>query len=484
MQAAPSTPQRVATEPSPSRPAEPAAQPAAPPPSYLQRVFGRVRSKGEELLNETILNLRSTEPWERYRAPDLRLPATYPARVDTPATNVPRSVSGIAYTTNHDVFTDGDMAVANRPGVAVRTAELLRRPNWPEIIRNDLSVGTARPGDPLRIFVPGLNTDIATAEERLHISAEQTGTSLALMANGATIDLQPIHLTLPGGRVLDIPSRNREWLQAALQRIGVDFSGWDSWVRSQPKDAQGRIAFPAGSRNYFSAQDLRNAIVALYEVSSPNRRITDSVQRLLIAFINNDNAPPLELWGYSEGTMVLGRAFEDLEARYLAEGMRGVGPHERTRRLRELRNRFERRMNEVTVLCIGPAYGEFRTPVRRVDFYAAHQYDQVPRFAGSPRMSAIFRAADNVSAFHQNHDALIPFECPWDNFDSHNFFAAGGSALKLFFEMNNTTTIRGLYEAESNGRLRSPTLEQVNARIRRDGAERYLWNTGLPGMRR
>lgn len=460
----------VATEPSTSRQTVPATAPE-PVPRY-QQVLGRVRRKLDEFVDDTRASLLSTPDWERYRLPPRDLPASYPAEVRTPVrTGVPASVSDIAYRANHDIFTDGDLAVPNQPGVAVPMADLLRRRNWPEIVRNDLSVGTGQPNDPVRFFIPGLNTDMKTAEARLHVAAAQTDTALALIANGSTWDLPSMKI---GG--IEIPSRNREWLQAGLQRIGVDFSGWDSWVRSQQKDAQGRIAVPPGSSNWLSLAAARDFITTAYEVSDPNRRLVDSIQRMLIAFIDKKDAPPMELWAYSEGTLALGLAFETLQTRYLAQKMRGVSPYERNNKLREYRNEFERRLQSLTVLCIGPAYAEFKAPVPRVDFYSAQNFDKVTRFAGSPRVSQIFRRLQDTTFFTQHNDVYIPFQQPYTGFDSHNFYAVGGSALKLYFEQNGTRTVRGLYDAEHAGTLRAPSLEQVVERARRDGAAANLWD--------
>ena len=61
-----------------------------------------------------------------------------------------------------------------------------------------------------------------------------------------------------------------------------------------------------GSGQWLDPTEVRGLRTALNELSDANKQLIENVQRLLIAHIDRDDVSPLELWGYSEGTIVLG----------------------------------------------------------------------------------------------------------------------------------------------------------------------------------
>ncbi len=465
----------------------PSAVAASPPPmapSRLERWGARLLRTSNRVFEQMLETLEAREPWERYRPRSTALPPTFPTRDDRPAVDAPSALAPMAYSTRYDIHYDGDFLVNGRPGMAVRFDDVMARPDWPTLLRDQLSHGDVRPGDPLRVFIPGLNTPNPITVASIPVVAQATTVGFVTMANGSTVGLDPIVMTLPGGRRVTLPTRGREWLQGGFQRIGISVGPRSELRDDMPRDAEGRVEVPPGSGQWLAPTELRDLRSALNELSDPNKVLIDNVQRLVMAHIDRDDAPPLELWGYSEGSLVLGKAFEDLEARYLAERMRDCPPQERTQRLASLRARFASRLDRVTVLGIGSAYGQLGTPVRRVDFYAADAADQVSRFTGSPRMTPSYRFVNDLVRPPRVRDAFIPYQQPFSGFDAHNFYAAGGSALGLYFEQNGARSVRALHERERTGDLVHPTLEQVIARIRRNGGEQRIWdaNNRLPPL--
>lgn len=471
------------TTPVPAPAAAPApvaasTEPTTPPvsPTSFERLRNRLRRGADRGIDQVLETLEAREPWERYRPRPTALPPTFPAREDRPVSGVPSVLAGMAYATRYDIHYDGDFLLEGHPDMAIRFADVMARPDWPSVIRNQLSSGVPQPGDPMRVMVPGLNTTNAETVRRIPFVSRDTNLSYATLDNASSDGLADITLTLPGGKEIRIPTRHREWLAAVFQRTGMSFRPRSELQEDVPRDAQGRVEVPPGSGQWLAPSELRGLASALNELSDPNKVLIDNTQRLLMAHIDRPDAPPLELWGYSEGSIVVGKAFEDLEARYLAERMRDCPPQQRQQRLAALRQRFRAGLERITVLGIGAGYGELRTPVRRIDFYAADGQDLVARFAGSRRMTPSYRWINDLVNPPAMRDTFIAYQQPFAGFDAHNLFAGGGSVLGLYMELNGTRTMRGLYDADQAGRLVHPTMEQVIARIRRQGGEAELWD--------
>lgn len=451
---------------------------AAPPqsPSSFDRLTMRLRRGLDRGIDQVFATLEAREPWERYRPRSTALPPTFPSREDRPVTGAPSALAGMAYTTRYDIHYDGDFLLEGRPDMAIRFNDVMARQDWPSVIRNQLSSGVPQAGDPIRVMVPGLNTANAETVRRIPAVSRDTNLSYATLDNASSDGLADITLTLPGGKEIRIPTRHREWLAAVFQRSGMSFQPRAELQDDVPRDAQGRVEVPPGSGQWLAPSELRGLASALNELSDPNKVLIDNTQRLIMAHIDRPDAPPLELWGYSEGSIVLGKAFEDIEARYLAERMRDCPPQQREQRLAALRQRFRTGLDRITVLGIGAGYGELGAPVRRVDFYADHGQDLVARFAGSRRMTPSYRWINDLVNPPAMRDTFIAYQQPFGGFDAHNLFAGGGSVLGLYMELNNTRTVRGLYDADQAGRLVHPTMDQVVARIRRQGGESELWD--------
>lgn len=456
---------------------QPITEPLAPSPTAEDLAGSRLRRAFNAGLQMTLDTIQGREAWERYQPRNTTLPPTFPRREDRPASaELPAALRDMAYSTRYDIHYDGDFTIPGERGAVVRFSDVMARPDWPAFIRDNLSVGSSQPGDPLRIMVPGLNTPTGESVRRAPIVAHDVDVAIATLANGSTDGIADAVITLPGGRRIELGTRAREWIQAVMQRIDVRFTPRPELLDDVPRDAQGRVEVPPRSGQWLDPTEMRDLRSILNEMSDPNKVLIDNAQRLIMAHIDRPEAPPLELWGYSEGSLVLGKAFEDLEARYLSERMRGVPPQERTQRLGALRERFRRGLDRITVLCIGSAYPEFQTPVRRIDYYAAHSADQVARFAGSPRLTPSYRFFHDLVTPPRRPDALIPYQQPFGGLDAHNLFAAGGSALGLYLEMNGTRTMQGLYDRYRAGTLVHPTRDEVIARIRLYGREREVWD--------
>ena len=393
--------------------------------------------------------------WKTYRAPSLELPAALPKARLTAVDDVKPSLRGMAFHSDHDLFYDGHFTIPGRLDACVTLEQLLEKPNWVEIIQADLTHGDTKPGDPLRVFIPGLNTPVKDSVERVALYAKFTGMPMAQLQNGATTDFGDLNLPFCAGTV-KVPGALRDWIQAVVQVLDL-----------RPSEAA-------------QALGSNELALALGQIERGNIGLIDRLQKLLIAYVDHDDPPPLELMPYSEATVVLKYALNTLEARYLQGKLSQVPEAARAQRAEELGERFRERLARVTILTIGSGARSYPTEAKVVHLYGwGKNKDRVVQFLGPLRAHGVVRAIADVGGGRR--DALLPFEHPFPGFDAHNFVATGSHALALYLEKNGARTSRDLWERYEAGALTTPTLEEVTARIQKNGGEKYRWYRGPLG---
>lgn len=392
-----------------------------------------------------------SESWERYEPRPIQRSPSLPVRIEKRVKDVPRGLRDLAYSSPLDLNYEGDFVVPGHKDVAARFNQVMAMPNWPQFVRNHLSVGKAQPGDPLRMYVGGLNTPIGENERRMHVVARETGFQFAQLDNATSDGLPPVTANVVG-RKISLPTRAREWTMAALQRFGIRFGR-----REKP--------YPVNSVR-----------AALADLSDPNQQLAENTQRLILSYIDRNDEAPLELWGYSEGTLAIALAMRNLEDRYLSERMLDCPPKQRDQRLAELRARFAERCDKISAIFVGSAAAAWDAPIRRIDFFAAEWRDKVVLWTGPSRRFAPVRAVVDLCDADGLVDPQIAYPQPFNKLDAHNLFASGAPALSVYMERNNVRTVKGLYDAYNNGTMISPSLAEVNQRIRDLGAVSELWD--------
>lgn len=395
-------------------------------------------------------------PWQTYRKPLLALPAAFPKASPVEVENVAPALQGMAFHSDHDLFYDGHFTMPGRADACVRMEDLLAKPNWVEIIRNDLTEGKSNEGDPLRVFIPGLNTPVKESTKRVKQFAQFTGLPMAQIQNGATTDFGNLEIPLIGNDKLTIPGPVRDWFQIGVQVLGAQPSAW---------------------ANFYGKKNLA---LALGQLEHGNVELTERLQKFMIAYLDHPNPPKLELMPYSESTVVLANAFKTLEARYLAGKMEGVPKSERREQVKKLQAHFNERMSNVVVCSVGCAARGYETPAKIAHLYGwGENKDRVVEFFGPVRVWKPVRAVTDM--FGKEHDALLPFEHPFPGFDAHNFIATGSHALALYLEQNKVTDLHGLWSAYQEGTLQTPSYDEVCERIKENKGEKYRWYKGPLG---
>ncbi len=437
------------------------------------------------------LNLFRPAAWKRFEEKPVELPASFPtpARRAPPA-DLPEAVRDLAFSEIHDIHYDGQWCIPGRDDAVVDFDAVLRRDDWPDFIREHLTEGDSKPGDPLRVFFPGLNTPLADAQPRIPYYVEVTGLPMAQVANGATTDLGDLTLRIPGRKdPIVIPGNKRDWIQAMVQRFNYSpgaLTASIAQVLGAKRNEDGKFTLFSsgdGAAVTVDPQELTSLAIALKELGEPNQQLMDNMSRLLMSHIDKDDAPPLELMAYSESTIVLGRVLDDLEGRYIAKEV-AANPEARPQEIaRVAKERFRERLDRITFLTIGTGWRDFPPGYKTLHLYGwGENPDKLTAMAGPWRI----RAPRDFgllpfNLFTGGDEGLLPYEHPFPGFDAHNFLATGSHALREYLEHNRSTTLRELWDRHHDRAVVRPSFEDVTRRIAKNDGESHRWHTGPLG---
>lgn len=439
----------------------------------------------------SISSLFRAPAWQRYEEKPVQLPASFPApERRAPPSDLPAAVRGMAFSEAHDIHYDGHWCIPGRDDAVVDFEAVLQRDDWPDFIRAHLTEGESTPEDPLRIFFPGLNTPLADAQPRIPYYVEVTGLPMAQIANGATTDLGDLTLTLPGRTdPIVIPGNKRDWIQAMVQRFNYSpgaLTASLAQVLGAKRNADGKFTLFSsgdGAAITLDPQELTRLANALKELGDPNQRLMDHMSRLLMAHIDRDDAPPLEIMAYSESTIVLGRVLDDLEARYIATTVAASPDGDSRAIARTAKEKFRARLDRITFLTVGTGWRDFPAGYKTLHLYGwGENPDKLTAMAGPWRI----RAPRDLgilpfNLFTGGDEGLLPYEHPFPGFDAHNFLATGSHALREYLEHNASTTLRELWDRHRRRAIVRPSFEDVARRIDHNDGESHRWHTGPLG---
>ncbi|MEL6548342.1 MAG: hypothetical protein AAFQ82_27210, partial [Myxococcota bacterium] len=166
----------------------------------------------------------SPPPWKSYVAPKQRvLPDGFPpAQRARPPRDVPAILKPMAFSEPFDIHYDGQFCIPGHTDAAVDFDAVMARDDWPDFIKQHLTVGESSDCEPLRVFFPGLQTPLEKSQTQLEYYHGVLGLPMAQIANGTTMDMGPLELKLPGRKepiVLD--GSIREVVQATVKRFEI-----------------------------------------------------------------------------------------------------------------------------------------------------------------------------------------------------------------------------------------------------------------------
>jgi hypothetical protein len=342
---------------------------------------------------------------------------------------------------NYDEGNDGSMSVPGSEGTA-SMQDILSQPDPARFISEHLSFGKGRPGEPLTVFVPGLNTPEPESERRLEqqYSPVLGDRRMAHLHLGSDQDQGPVQFTVDPSLVRPLQAQ-----LPALQAAGLA-------PQITQRDGQTFAILAAGQRDRVEA--------ALVSAGLLETQVMTSVKGLLQSQLEGPGGPKkLNLMLYSRGSIDGGAAIASWVEDFTQRNASKLGREGAKAQAQKLLS------DNVLVETFGNANRRFPDGPKYIHWSAIND----------PLTSSVGSTATNPQGGGKGA-VYVHYTAPYKGFDAHNLGAVGVQATRLTLELNGVDDPRKLYELAQRGPLKTPTTEQLNARIEQTGGKDWLWS--------